>query len=329
MFCEYCGTPIENNAAVCPKCGRPVAEDDFARAGNAGAAVNAGMGEPYTGAGAGNPDTINTGNTMGMDSPYMGAGAPGGNPGMGDPYAGAGMRGGNAGYVPPNPNPGPNPYGQRQSNQVVTARSVGNRVSDLILADGEIVVRQYKCADFSKASGYLTVTNKRVMFHAVGDNSRLSQEVGLPSVSGLRSYYGTNYDTKKILLGVLVGIVGIIIMVSMGGLGIGPAPILMGLVLLLVGAFLIILGIERSFLIAVYAKDVTRSPIVVGQGPTSLAGNSALYAFNTMRNQETDQMLNELGAMIQDLQTLGDYAIEKWKSDNVSGGSGFSSLPNL
>ncbi len=348
MFCEFCGKPIDDNARVCPHCGEPVADDIFERAGKPSAAAGA--------ASVGN--AVNTGNTIGMEQPHVEqpymeqphqeqpyieqpyVEQPyqeqpyqeqpyAQNPYAEEPFMGAGNPGGNAGFAP-NPNGGAMPYGQQQADPRVNqaaVRTVGNRIRDLILAEGEIVVRQYKCADFAKAAGYLTVTNKRVMFHAVGDNSRMTQEVGLPSVSGLRSYYGTNYDIKKIVIGILIGIVGIIAMVSSGTLfpyGGGGAFIGLGFLLLLVGALFVFLGIERSFLIAVYAKDVTKSPIVVGQGPTSLVGNSALYAFNTIRNHETDVMLNELGAMIQDLQTLGDYAIEKWQRK-----SDFNSLPTL
>ena len=31
---------------------------------------------------------------------------------------------------------------------------------------------------------------------------------------------------------------------------------------------------------------------------------------------DTDKAINEIGAMIDDLQTMGDYAIEKWKEED-------------
>ena len=339
MFCEYCGTPISDDARVCSNCGRPVADEVIERSNSAKNTANAGdtfttPGSESRHTGARPMENGNTGDTVRKEQPYVEQPYVEQpyveQPYVEQPYMGAGSSGGNMGFAP-NPNGGGRSYAQQQAgasvNPATAARTAGNRIRDLILAEGELVVRQYQCADFRKAAGYLTVTNKRVMFHAVGDNSRLTQEVGLPSVSGLRSYYGTNYNLRKMVIGIFLGIMGIIMMISSHSLfvyGGGGALIGTGLLMLLVGALLVFLGIERSFLIAVYAKDVTRSPIIVGQGPTSIAGNSALYAFNTTRNLETDAMLNEIGAMIQDLQTLGDYAIEKWQRK-----SDYNNLPTL
>lgn len=183
------------------------------------------------------------------------------------------------------------------------------------LAEGEVVVKRYNCADVRGAKGYMTVTNKRLMFNASGGNSRYNQEVTLSSVSGLTLYRGTNYDLKLIIIGALFALLGIVALSSSGGSygGFGAGATI-GLVLLLIGGIIIFLGIKTAFQIAVYAKDVSLSPIVVGEGPKSIIGNLALFAIVSTPTADTDIMINELGALVQDLQSMGDLAIEKWQN---------------
>lgn len=185
------------------------------------------------------------------------------------------------------------------------------------LAEGEVVVKKYNCADIRNVKGYLTVTNKRLMFNASGGQSRFSQEVTLSSVSGLTCYRGKNYYPIPIIIGVIIALAGLMSMFSGGGgygygYGGGGTGIL-GLFLILIGVLLVFSGIKTAFQIAVYAKDVSLSPIVVGEGPKSIIGNSALIAVVSKATPDTDRMLSELGAVVQDLQTMGDLAINKWR----------------
>ncbi len=199
------------------------------------------------------------------------------------------------------------------------APAAANTFDGLVLADGEVVVKQYQCANVSGAKGYMTVTNKRLMFNAYGGASRLSQEVTLSSVSGISSFYGVNFDFKKIIIAVVLGIMGLMMIFTSGdGLG-SSISMIIGVILLGAAALIAFLGIKRAFMISIYAKDVNLSPIVVGEGPTTLFGNKALYALEGTRTAETDKMINELGALVQDLQTLGDHAIDKWKNAVESG----------
>lgn len=199
---------------------------------------------------------------------------------------------------------------------------------NLVLADGEVIVKQYNCANVRGAFGYLTVTNKRLMFNAFSgsNSSRLSQEVTLSSVSGISCHYGTNYRVGRIIIGIIMLTLGMFMAVegsnSYGygydyGYGLGSSFGILaysGMIISVIGGILIILGIKRAFLIAFYAKDVSLSPIVVGEGPTSLFGNTALLTLTSQRTGDTDKMLNEIGALVQDLQSMGDLAIEKWQN---------------
>lgn len=196
---------------------------------------------------------------------------------------------------------------------VSVSTSRGNSIINPVLAEGEVVVRKYNCADVRGVKGYLTVTNKRLLFNASGGNSRFNQEVTLSSVSGLTCYRGLNVDTKMVIIGSILALLGIgVLSASSNTYGGGGGAL--GMILMAVGGFIIYLGIRTAFQIAVYAKDVQLSPIVVGEGPKSLLGNSALFAIASTPTVDTDIMLEELGALVQDLQSVGDLAIEKWQN---------------
>lgn len=48
---------------------------------------------------------------------------------------------------------------------------------------------------------------------------------------------------------------------------------------------------------------------------TKITGQGAMFAEIANPTDETEAMMNELGAIVLDLKTLGDHAISKWKVD--------------
>lgn len=199
---------------------------------------------------------------------------------------------------------------QRLINQSGTASYSAPRSGSLVLAENEKVVRQYQCSNIKRprCTGYLTVTNKRILFQARAATSRVSKEVVLDSVSGLDCYYGMNINIGGIILGALLALLGLFFLFGEGRDSIVPV----GLVLLALGVVLIIFSIRKSFFLSIFSSKANGSPISLGAGARTLAGNGALYALVSEPTADTDRMLNELGALVQDLQTLGDHAIEKW-----------------
>lgn len=201
---------------------------------------------------------------------------------------------------PPKPNSG-------TSNQ-------SSSVINTVLSEGEVVIKRYNCADVKGAKGYLTVTNKRLLFNASGGGSSLSQEVTLSSVSGLTCYRGTNVSMPMVVIGAILTVLGIFTMAGSSNSMVSSIGSTIGFIFITIGVLLIYLNIKTAFMIAVYAKDVQISPIVVGEGPRSFIGNSALFAIASAPTPDTEIMLNELGALVQDLQSMGDLAIEKWQN---------------
>lgn len=191
------------------------------------------------------------------------------------------------------------------------------------LAENEVVVRQYRCCEIKrpKASGDLTVTNKRLIFHADGTSSRVVKEVPISAVSGLDCFMGMNIRWGMLIFGILlilIGFLGFGFLLESGTRygggaivgGIGGVPIMLALAL---GALLIFLAFRRSFLMCIYAQNTSCSSISLGSGTFSRgAGNGALYTLASEPAASTARMMVELGALVQDLQTMGDHAVEKW-----------------
>lgn len=206
----------------------------------------------------------------------------------------------------PYPPPQQTRYQQTEYRAPYPSQSKPSQVNENIaMAENERLVRKYMCSSLKRprCEGYLTVTNKRVIFHAKGTSSRVSKEIILDSVSGLDCFYGMDIRLGGIIFGALLALTGIF------GLKYYTLP---SLVILVLGVLLILASIKRCFILSIFSSKATGAPISFGTGPRSMIGNGALYSLTCSPTHDTDRMINELGALVQDLQTLGDHAIEKW-----------------
>lgn len=216
-----------------------------------------------------------------------------------------------------------NPPPRRQDSQQTTReysetseRPASRPAANMCLAENEKVVRQYQCTDIRhpKAAGYLAVTNKRVIFYGRGSSSRVVKEVVLDSVSGIDCFYGMDIRLGRLIFGVILAILGIVLKSVIddafyfGSYG-TPA-----LLLTVIGVLLVALSLRKCFYLSIFSSKANGSPISIGGQPRSVIGNGALYSLSSRPTQDTDRMLSELGALIQDLQTMGDHAIDKWKN---------------
>lgn len=188
------------------------------------------------------------------------------------------------------------------------------------LADGEKIVKKYFCSslDFPKCEGHIAVTNRRVIFHGQGDNSnRIVQEVDIQEVKGVSSYFGTNYNWKRIIIGSIITLLSLVLLSnSSSGYSYGIEPSFgmsnfIEILAIIIGIYIIISGIKKIFVLKVLASSCSPA-IFIGETPTSSVGNSAMFAIIGQPTSQTNQMMAELGALIIDLQTLGDLAYEKW-----------------
>lgn len=212
----------------------------------------------------------------------------------------------------------------KEDANVIVPEPVSNtkttsNTNSFVLADGEVVVRKYTCARTKRPDtvGYMTVTNKRLVFSGmpVSGGSRISQEVQIDSVSGLHTSYGTNINIVKAVIGGIFAILGLALLIKSAESYYGGDILIgAGLTLLAIAVALLLTASRKNFLLKVFSSKATGSPISIGEGATSIMGNSAMFSVAGEPAADTDRMIRELGALVSDLQTKGDLAIEEWKN---------------
>ena len=210
-----------------------------------------------------------------------------------------------------------NQYQNDRTGYVNNNYGEDSSLSGLVLSENEQLVRQYHCSSVKqpRCEGYLSVTTRRMIFQAEGGTffrSRISKEISLDKVTGVDCYYGVNMKITQIIVGVMLTILGFY------AWGIGSAYIGSGrfyaFLLMILGIVLVASGIRKSFKLTIYASECSPFPINIGEGALSLQGNAVFYAIISEPTRDTDRMMNEVGALVHDLQTMGDMAISKWKN---------------
>ncbi len=193
-----------------------------------------------------------------------------------------------------NTNTNQNNNGSSFANQSYNNNNVMECVN---FAEDEVKVREYLCSnmDFPKARGILTVTNKRVLFRGKALNYDISQEVQLKNVSAIQTYYGRNIN----ILGILLGI-GLIFLFPIIGL--------------IIGILIIYLATRKVFILSIVSSQSKIAPISIGILPRGIFTTLSEKILNMGTSKvDSNVIINELGALILELQTQGDMAIEKWK----------------
>lgn len=260
---------------------------------------------------------------------------------------------------------------------------------------GEHVVRTYECTQLKRwfsppTKGYLTVTNKRIVFHSSGASltgkSLIISEMSLDDVSGLSVYYGQSINLLRIVLFSLIALVvtnvvfdwlpsflvhpaaAILLMLPFGILWLlsndSASPrlrekildaldnfaqgrlkidrdvkkylpyarpllflglIILGylsnwLALLFILAFVILSmfgGTQRTFSLLIGSKTMKDAGIFI-PGDTlnllSLRDTTALRALEAKPAVDADQVIRDLGAMVMDIQQLGELGVQKWRA---------------
>jgi hypothetical protein len=257
-------------------------------------------------------------------------------------------------------------------------------------AEGEASVKAYHCTYYKSwllglsASGYLEVTNKRVIFQACGKSSAgtsiIHSEVPIADVSGISTYKGTYFSIGHLLAAVVASFIafslvpfvitivqdydtliyvrwGIALLGFVGSFFVSKQSIWRCVLVSSSASALLVVGIISSFfnflgsifgfgngsnnwsillgfLVAIYAliclfwyaRRPTFSLSVSSKGgsstPINISGATGIGIFDIAAGKaltaepadEAEKLLKELGAVILDIQTLGDFGISKWKS---------------
>ncbi len=190
--------------------------------------------------------------------------------------------------------------------------------SSIELSEGETLVRQYHITTNKKpkARGDVAVTNKRIIYQGKGKTSTIVKEVPIESVSAINTYYGSGFKFGLLLLGIVCIIVGIV----------GIVTIVMPILGFVLGALCFANSFNSGYSLSIKSSAVSGTGIAVGASDISISnggllsnlfstsGQGAALALNAAPTKEALQMMNELGAIVLDLKTMGDRAVEKWSS---------------
>lgn len=201
-------------------------------------------------------------------------------------------------------------------------------VFELSPEEKEVVTYHCSTLGFPRCNGYLTVTNNRVIFHGQSRKSRIVQEVELNTVSGLNTFYGGKLRWGLLLIGI-VALIAAVAVIAPDAFSesveivesasyyyptsrVSTFHVLLAIVFALIGFVCLANCYRKAFFLQIYSSQSTGSPIRVGQAPTGGIGSGAVFSIVAFPTPHTDNMMLELGALIQDLKKLGDRAIDRW-----------------
>jgi len=335
-FCEYCGAPISDDAEICPACGRTVKhsgskpvpapeltpdstnipEEIAAENGSSPAEENTFHpadteekqtdaqpfvapvpdAQPFT---AQQPDTPRPDTQQpNMQQPNMQQ------PNMQQPNM---------------QQPNMQQPNMQQPNAQQDYRAQQQNNGNVVLAEGEKAIRSYRCAGIlqHKKDAFLTVTNQRVIFQGRDNDSRVTQEAAIGGITGVSSYYGRISSFGRLSASVILFILSIFLFSSSstvdyytyksstnGGL------VVLGLAVLALAVVYFCKAFQKRFVLTITSKETTGNPIVLGASPRS---GGPVMSVVCRSASETDRMVSELGAVIHDVQIMGDNAIAKWR----------------
>lgn len=197
---------------------------------------------------------------------------------------------------------------------------------NLVLADNERVVRAYEASylERPKATGYLVATNRRLVF--VGESSGvlgesvMHREIDITHVTGLFAYYDSGKSFGVLVVAAILSLVFFI-------LGHVSSLLFLGL---LWPAFLVYRfftnahGRNAQMQVAIMASGSDASPIAFGEVQQGdflrrimsffgAGGGNAWMSLIAGPGRDATALVRELGALVLDIQSLGDHALEKWQ----------------
>jgi hypothetical protein len=193
--------------------------------------------------------------------------------------------------------------------------------------EGEVSIKSYLCTEFNsrifgiKAKGYLEVTNKRLLFQALGEGmsgwSVIHNEVAIADVSEIKIYKGSSFNIMMFIIGCIVSlfIAGLIKTILSFAFDIEG----MGTLLAFAAAGFAIYQLykwakKEAFSLVIQTKGGSGNVVyIAGMSPFGAGSSIASKALEALPSQDSEILFKEIGAVILDVQNMGENAIEKWK----------------
>lgn len=188
------------------------------------------------------------------------------------------------------------------------------------LCEKEIPVKQYHICNARsricrlRQEGKIQVTNKRIIFHLSGhfwSKKVISHmEFGIDEVTGISVSNRVSFRAWDFLLGLFIGAIVMIIGCMISNPFQTRTGILAAVIVLLIYMVLLFLyAMKPSFSILIMTKHVSDELTYIGNR------RMAASTIEFLPGEDTDIAVRELGAVILDIQKLGDSVVEKWKVD--------------
>lgn len=191
--------------------------------------------------------------------------------------------------------------------------------------EGESLIKSYLCTEFNssffgiKAKGYLEVTNKRLLFQALGKNisgwSVIHNEVSIADVSEIKIYKGASFNIIQFIIGILISILLVgFIKTGLAYAGIDGLGTIIALAALVYAIYWLYKRARReAFSLLINTKGGQGNVVnLAGMSPFAGGNTAASKALIAAPGKDSEIMLKEIGALVLDIQSLGDYGIEKW-----------------
>lgn len=202
------------------------------------------------------------------------------------------------------------------------------------LSQGERVIREYEASSLVEpaVTGYVVATNRRLIFTGNAKTSMGSsvivRDTKIENVVGVTGGLTYERSIKALILGALTALVGVVLL--FGGY------VMYALAALAVGGFIMYKGWRAGGTHMHMNVITTQSAPAFGVSVAMRRGwlsNQALGEVYTMveaaaPGRDTEQMIRELGAVVQDIQQMGDAAIERWQHVGMEGNNAIPTMPS-
>lgn len=194
----------------------------------------------------------------------------------------------------------------------------------IILSEDETVIREYEASYIQapKSEGYVIATNRRVIFtgstsSAMG-SSIIVRDTKIDTITGVVGGLTRKKSIVQIIIGMLIALVGLIWIFN--DFGIIP------LIILALGGYIAYRGLSAGgvqMYLSILSSQATPAINVAVESSRGLFAR--IYSHDAVMTvaasgpgKHTEQMIREIGALVQDIQVMGDLAIDKWVNKPIS-----------
>lgn len=211
--------------------------------------------------------------------------------------------------------------------------------TNIFLAEGEVNVKSYHCTTFPNnpitrffslaTDGYASVTNKRVIFFADGKTGVTMSEVDIDKVSGVVSQNGKGWNLLALLIWGILYIAQLgFILSSFEYLSYDFDFKILITILVSIGIFIATICIGKFFIRPwLYKFFITGSGVETSKvGAGNIGTKTHWWVLGVhgdsksikllLPGRDSERAIRELRAVVKDIQTLGEFGIEKWTENN-------------